>query len=199
MIVNDGGQAEVDVVLGHADLLGHLHDLDPDVDLDQPLAERIDADEPGVGGAVESAEFGDEPDVPLLDGSTLGSRSVRCSTVRRGTVCRALKCEAHEPEGVGAADHTRDGSTGSHDTPERVDHRPIPSVVSGVIVGAQLMSIAGLEIFAPDRLDFDQRFARSMRRRPPVVCSVVALRAGVDRCCLRDRGGAVGSGLHREC
>ena len=68
VVVDDAGEVQGDVVLGHADLLGHLDDLDLDVDLDELLGERVDLDEARVNGAVEAAEFGDEADVALRDG-----------------------------------------------------------------------------------------------------------------------------------
>ncbi len=67
VVVDDGGQVDGDVVLGHADLLGDFHDLDLDVDLDQALAERVDLDQAGVDGLVEAAELGDKADIALAD------------------------------------------------------------------------------------------------------------------------------------
>ena len=68
VVVDDGGQVEGDVVLGHADLAGDLDDLDLDVDLDEAFGERVDLDETRVDGAVEAPEFGHETDVTLADG-----------------------------------------------------------------------------------------------------------------------------------
>lgn len=58
VVVDDGCEVQGDVVLGHADLLWHLDDLDLDVYLDEFLGQRVDLDETGVDGAVEAAEFG---------------------------------------------------------------------------------------------------------------------------------------------
>ena len=65
VVVDDARQVQRDVVLGHADLLGHLDDLNLDIDLDELLGEGVDLDETGVDGAVEATEFGDEADVAL--------------------------------------------------------------------------------------------------------------------------------------
>lgn len=67
VVVDDRGQAQGDVVLGHADLLGDLCDLDLDVHLEEVLAERVDLDQTRVDGLVELAKLGDETDVALLD------------------------------------------------------------------------------------------------------------------------------------
>lgn len=93
VVVDDGGQLESDVVLGHANLLGHLGRLDLDVDLHQSLAERVDLDQTRVDSAVKLAELGDETDITLLD-----------ALVR-----------------VGAADAARDGTHGTNAGTEGVD------------------------------------------------------------------------------
>ena len=67
VVVDDRGEVHADVVLGHADLLGYLDNLDLDVDLDQVLAEGVDLDEARVDGLVELAELGDETDVALAN------------------------------------------------------------------------------------------------------------------------------------
>ena len=67
-VVDDGGQVQGNIVLGHTDLLGHLDDLDLDVDLHQLLGERVDVDQTGVDGTREAAELGDETDVSLRHG-----------------------------------------------------------------------------------------------------------------------------------
>jgi len=88
VVVDYGGELEVDVVFGHADLPWHLcgvvlvgflrdgvevakgeptNDLDLDVDLDELFGERVDFDETGVDCAVEATELGDEADVSLAD------------------------------------------------------------------------------------------------------------------------------------
>jgi hypothetical protein len=65
VVVDNGGQVEGDVVLGHANLLRYLNDLDLDIDLDKTFTERVDLDETGINSAIESTEFGDETDVTL--------------------------------------------------------------------------------------------------------------------------------------
>jgi hypothetical protein len=45
----------------------HTNYLDLDVDLDQLLRQRIDADKTGVNCAVEATKFGDETNVSLMD------------------------------------------------------------------------------------------------------------------------------------
>jgi hypothetical protein len=74
-------------------LLGDLRDLNLDIDLDEPLAERVDLDETGVDGLVELAELGDETDIALAD---------------------AL-------EGVGATNAAGDSAHGSNDSTRSID------------------------------------------------------------------------------
>lgn len=68
VVVDDRGQVDSDIVLGHADLAGHFSDLNLDVDGGQVLAERVDLDEAGVDGTLETSEFGDEADLALVNG-----------------------------------------------------------------------------------------------------------------------------------
>jgi hypothetical protein len=93
VVVDNGGEVEGDIVLGHADLLGNLGDLDLDVDLDEILTERVDLDQTGIDGLVELAELGDKAYITLLDSL----------------------------EGVGAADAAGDGSHGSHAGSKSID------------------------------------------------------------------------------
>ena len=67
MIVDDRGQVECDIVLGHTDLTGHLNNLDLDIDLNESLRERVDLDQTGIDGAREATELGDQADVSLRD------------------------------------------------------------------------------------------------------------------------------------
>lgn len=67
VIVDDGGQAQSNIVLGHANLLGHLCNLDLDVDLDEPFAEGVDLDQAGIDCLVETTELGDKTDLALVD------------------------------------------------------------------------------------------------------------------------------------
>ena len=82
VIVDDRGQSQVDVVLGHAHLFGHLDDLDLDVDLDEALGQGVDADETWIHGARESAEFGDQADVSLGDGLVRVGTADACECAR---------------------------------------------------------------------------------------------------------------------
>lgn len=67
VVIDDRGQVQGDIVLCHADLLRNLDDLDLDVDLDDALGQRVDLDQTGVDGLVETAELGDEANVALVD------------------------------------------------------------------------------------------------------------------------------------
>lgn len=67
MIVDNRGQAQSDIVLGHAGLLRHLCDLDLHIDLNESLAERVDLDQTGVDSLVETTELGDETNMALVD------------------------------------------------------------------------------------------------------------------------------------
>lgn len=93
VVVDDGREAQSNVVLGHADLLRDLSGLNLDIDLDQTLAEGVYLDETRVDGLVETTELGDETDITLLD-----------ILVR-----------------VGADDAAGDGAHGSDDGAEGVD------------------------------------------------------------------------------
>lgn len=66
-VVDDGSQVERDVVLGHADLLGNLDNLDLDVDLDKVLGEGVNINETRIDSAGESTELGDETNVSLAN------------------------------------------------------------------------------------------------------------------------------------
>lgn len=57
---------ESNIVLGHADLLRDLHNLDLDINLDQLLAERIDLDKSRINSAIETSELGNESNVALI-------------------------------------------------------------------------------------------------------------------------------------
>ena len=105
VVVDDGRQLHRHVVLGHAHLLGHLDDLDLDVDLDEPLAERVDLDEARVDGLVELAELRHQAHVALAD-----------LLVR-----------------VRAADAAGDGAEGARAHAEGVDHASVPALRVGVV------------------------------------------------------------------
>lgn len=66
VVVDDRRQVEGDVVLGHADLLRNLDDLNFDIDLNQALGERVDLDQTRVDSLVEFAKFGDQTDIALV-------------------------------------------------------------------------------------------------------------------------------------
>lgn len=55
LVVDDGGQVEGDIVLGHAHLARHFYDLDLDIHGLDTFADGVDFDESGVDGALESA------------------------------------------------------------------------------------------------------------------------------------------------
>lgn len=67
VVVDDRGQGEVHIVLGHADLSGNFDDLDLDVDLDEVLGEWVDLDKTGIDCTRETAELGDQTDISLCD------------------------------------------------------------------------------------------------------------------------------------
>lgn len=66
VVVDDRGEVECDIVLGHADLLRNLDDLNLDVDLDQALGERVDLDQARVDSLVEFAKFGNQANITLV-------------------------------------------------------------------------------------------------------------------------------------
>jgi hypothetical protein len=67
-IVNDRGELQRDVVLGHADLLGNFDNLDLDVDLDELLGEGVNVDETWVDGSRKAAELCYQANIALRHG-----------------------------------------------------------------------------------------------------------------------------------
>lgn len=66
VIVDDRGQMQSNIVLGHADLLWHLDDLNFDIDLNELLAERIDLDETWIDSSIKASKLGDKTDIALI-------------------------------------------------------------------------------------------------------------------------------------
>ena len=93
VVVDNGGEADANIILRHADLLWYFDDLDLNIDLDELLGQRIDLDKTRVDSAVETAEFRDEADISLADGFV----------------------------GVGADNAARDGTAETDAGPEVVD------------------------------------------------------------------------------
>ena len=123
VVVDDRGEAQGDVVLGHADLFRDLCNLDLNVDLGETLGEGVDLDETRVDGLVEAAKLGDETDVALVD-----------MLVR-----------------VGAEDAAWDGTHCTDASANGIDHGAIPAL--GVCLVANNSSIAALEILRLGGLD----------------------------------------------
>lgn len=67
-VVNDRGKLERNIILGHANLLGHFDNLDLNVDLDELLGERVDVHKTWVNGASEATKLGHKADVTLING-----------------------------------------------------------------------------------------------------------------------------------
>jgi len=65
MPVEDRVDADIDIVLGHDDLLGDTGDLKFDVDLDEFLGDRVDLGQTGIDGFVELAKTSDQANEPL--------------------------------------------------------------------------------------------------------------------------------------
>lgn len=120
VIVDNGGKVEGDVVLGHADLLWYLNNLNLDIDLDEAFAERVDLNETWVDCAVETSKLRDETDITLRD---------RLVWVR-------------------AADAARDCSKSSDARTKGVDHASVPAMSSLVAFTSQSLRIAGLEVLS---------------------------------------------------
>jgi hypothetical protein len=123
VVVDDGGEAQGDVVLCHANLLWNLCSLNLDVDRDETLAERVDLDETRVDSLVETTELGDKTNITLLD-----------VLVR-----------------VRADYATRNGTHGTNASTEGVDHGTIPAL--GVGLALHGGSIALLEVLLLGRHD----------------------------------------------
>lgn len=66
VVVDDRREMKGDVVLGHADLLWNLDDLDLDVDLNQALGKGVDLDQTRVDSLVKFAKLRDQTDVTLV-------------------------------------------------------------------------------------------------------------------------------------
>ena len=67
VVVDDRGEVDRNIVLGHADLLWNLNNLDLDIHLNQFLRQRVDLDKTRVDCSIESAKLGDKTDVALAD------------------------------------------------------------------------------------------------------------------------------------
>lgn len=65
LVVDDRGEIEGHVVLGHADLARHFDDLDLDIDGGQMLAEWVHLDQTGIDRALEARERESELEVRL--------------------------------------------------------------------------------------------------------------------------------------
>lgn len=128
MVVDDTGKVQVDVVLGHANLLRDFHNLDLDIDLNEVFGEWVDLDKTRVDGSSKATELGDQTNVTLRDGLV----------------------------GIRAAETTRDCSHGSNDVTEGVDHGSVPAVLRLIFgVGLDHLRIGWLQIFTARRLDLD--------------------------------------------
>ena len=125
-VVDDGCEPQRDIVLGHADLLGHFDELDLNVDLDQTLRKRVDLDETRVDGASEAAEPGDETDITLVDWLVW----------------------------VRAADTAWECAAGTDDITQDADEAAVPTVGARVLlIGVNDPSVRCLQVFALWRLD----------------------------------------------
>jgi len=63
--VQDRVDLDVDIVLGHDDLLRDICDLDLHVDSDQFLGDRVDLGQTGINDLVELAKASDQAHVAL--------------------------------------------------------------------------------------------------------------------------------------
>lgn len=57
LVVDDGGEIESDIVLGHANLARHFDDLDLDIHGLETFADGVDLDETRVHGALEATSM----------------------------------------------------------------------------------------------------------------------------------------------
>lgn len=150
VVVDDRGQVEGDVVLGHADLLGNLDNLDLDVHLDQVLAEGVDLDEAGVDGLVELAELGDQANVTLCNSlvrvgaADATGEGTHCSDARaKGVDCGEQERSVYDIHVVLLL---------CEGTPVgRPTHAAIPALGVGIV--ADDAGIALLQVFWFGRLD----------------------------------------------
>jgi hypothetical protein len=67
-VVDDRGELQRNVILGHADLLGNFDNLDLDINLDKLLGERVDVDKTRVDSAGKSTELSYQANVSLVHG-----------------------------------------------------------------------------------------------------------------------------------
>ncbi len=166
VVVDDGGQMERHVVLGHAHLLWHLctstlapaeahdfarvhtHNLDLDIDLDETFAERVDLDEAGIDGAIESTELGDQAHV------TLRHRLVRVRTAdaagegAHGSNARSQSVDCARRPSVSLAPW-------GGDRVMLLTHASVPAMVALVALSHERLGIAGLQVLSSRRLHVD--------------------------------------------
>lgn len=103
VIVNDGSEAQSDIVLGHTRLLRYLGDLDLDINLNETLTKWVDLDQAWIDGLVEAAELSDETDVALVN-----------ILVGVGTDDAARKCTHCSNNGTEGVDYSRAERTSQH-------------------------------------------------------------------------------------
>lgn len=127
MVVNDRRKMQRNVVLGHAHLLGHLHNLNLDIDLNKVFREGVNLDESGVHRLVETSEFGDEADIALGDGLV----------------------------GVWTADAAGNGAEEADYAADAVNHPGIPALREGIFGGGEGASVGGLEVFDAGGLNLE--------------------------------------------
>lgn len=104
---------DIDIILGHDDLMRDVSNLDLDIDLYQLLSDRVNLCQTGVDNLVEFAKASNETDRALGDG-----------LVR-----------------VGAADAAGDGSEGADEVSSGVHETAVNAVV--LIVRGELYCIVG--------------------------------------------------------
>lgn len=125
VVINDRGKMHSDIILGHADLLWHLAQLNLDIDLNKFLRHGIDLDKAGIDGAIEAAEFCHEPDIALRDWL----------------------------EGVRTAEAARDCAEETNQRAEPVHELAVNAIAGVVVSNSEVLGVRGLEFAVADGLD----------------------------------------------
>jgi len=128
VVVDDRGEPEGNVVLGHADLLRNLDELHLDINLDESFREWVDFDKTRVHCTRKATEPGYQANVALADG-----------LVR-----------------VWTDDAAWDGTASTDDVAQSIHHASIPTVRAGIFgIVCNDLRVRRLEVFFLRRLNCD--------------------------------------------
>ena len=141
--------SSVKVVFRGQEDCSHTNDLDPDIDGDKVLGERIDLDQTRIDCAIESSEFGHETNISLVDWLV----RVRADDAARDSPkktdgapesvdCESISVSAREVEVLVA----------------RLTHCAVPAVAISIVC-CERLSVLGLQVLTLGRLNVDDTWS----------------------------------------